>query len=242
MKKVIFVLLILIPALAMSQNRDSVEIYGKVSDYAGQPVDSADVILLSKGFQPVSHTVSDRAGKYSMLVPTGDYYAMAVVNMNHYKKSRLEYWAWNVPAREDIRIDARYDKMEVYALNAFRPQGAHPSYFLYFRPMSLTMVHGSMEELEKGEMPDIAPALDTSEITVEINRQKVEILSMQKVREYVGSSKGEDQTMNAYLIQVSLPDSTGGDYEHFRVFLNDRETGDRGEAVLYKKINPYIDK
>jgi len=240
MKKITLFLLLLLPLLGMAREAEHVKIYGTVRDYQNRPIDSAHVILLSKGFQPVSRTMTDAEGQYTMNVPEGNYYAMAVVNMNHYKKSRLEFWAWNIPAQEDIRIDAQYDKMEIYALNAFRPQGAYPSYILYFRPMSLTKVLANPKERQEGRKSDISPVLDVSEITVKINQEEVNVLSIQKVQEYVANSNGEPQYMYGYLIQTELPAAKAQEYEHFRVILNDRETGDKGEAVLYKKVNQYI--
>jgi hypothetical protein len=231
---------VFLPLLATGQDHEKVTISGTVEDYRGQAIDSAHVMLLSQGFQPVSRTMSDANGHYSMKVDRGNYYGMAVVNMNHYKKSRLEFWAWNIPAHEDIQIDARYDRMEVYALNAFRPQGGFPSYILYFRPMSLTKVKNAGEKPGPDGMLDMAPDLDSSEINVEINREKVKILSIQKVREFVEKDKGESTYMWGYLVQVELPGKKAKDYRTFRVEIHDRETGDRGEAIYYDRKNDYI--
>jgi len=240
MKKISLFLLLLLPFLGLAREPEKIKIHGTVTDYQSEPIDSAHVILLSKGFQPVFRTMTDAEGQYSMDVPSGNYYAMAVVNMNHYKKSRLEFWAWNIPAEKDIRIDARYDKMEIYALNAFRPQGAYPSYILYFRPISLTRALNGQGENTGASATDISPSLDASEITVEINQEEVNVLSIQKVKEYVANSNGKPEYMYGYLIQTELPAAKAQEYEHFRVILDDRETGDKGEAVLYKQVNQYI--
>jgi len=59
------------------------------------------------------------------------------VLLTNYKKENLEYWAWNIPAYSDLEINTRIDGLEVYAMNAWVPQGAVPSFQIYFRPMSL---------------------------------------------------------------------------------------------------------
>ncbi len=87
-----------------------------------------------------------------------------------YAVKNLEYWAWNVLAYHDVEIDARIDGLEVYAINAWMPQGATPSMQIYFRPMSLRRVKEfsqrlgikfppSREELRSLKVIDIAPRL-----------------------------------------------------------------------------------
>jgi len=241
MKNILVLFFLILPLFSLAQC-DQVKIFGTVKDYSGHAIDSANVLLLDRSFEPVSQTISDAQGRYQMEVKPGDYYALAAVNMKHYGKSRLEFWAWNIPAHQDIRIDARYNRMEVYALNAFRPQGAHPSFIIYFRPMSLTKALNSSSQEDNDPIHDIAPDLDPSEIKVLIDGQQVEILSLQKVREYNADKKGKRQDMYAYLIQTSLPKSEEEDYHTFRVILHDRETGDRGEAVSFKPIRTMISK
>jgi hypothetical protein len=239
MKSIASLLLIFITCFSYAQT-EKVTIQGTVTDYEGKPIDSANVLILDESFrQPLYQTVSDANGKYNLEVEKGNYYGMAVVNMNHYGKSRLEYWAWNVPAQHDLEINPRYDKMEVYALNAFRPQGAHPSYIIYFRPMSLTK---ALEKRKSGDQDaKIAPELDKSEVEVEINDEKVEIYSLQKVKEYAETKDGDADFMYAYLVQTSLPGKFSDKHQKFRVVLKDKETGDKGEAIYFlNKIN-YID-
>ena len=229
MKKIILFVLMVCPLLIFGQT-DKVKIYGTVSDYEGNPIDSANVMLLDQSFQPLHQSVSDENGNYSMEVPKGNYYAMAVLNRNHYGKTRLEYWAWSVPAQEDIQINPRYHKMEVYALNAFRPQGAHPSYMIYFRPMSLTK---SLNSSGNKKDMDVTPDLEKSEIKVEINDENVDIYTIQKVKEYVEKKSGESDFVYGYIIQTSLPENFEDNYQRFRVVVKDKETGDKGEATYY---------
>jgi len=54
-----------------------------------------------------------------------------------YAVENLEYWAWNIMAYQDLEINPCIDGLEVYAVNAWIPQGGMPSVQIYFRPMSL---------------------------------------------------------------------------------------------------------
>jgi len=231
MRKLALLILCLIPLYTIAQT-GKVKIFGTVKDYKGRPIDSANVLLLNESFNPTHQTISDDDGKYSIEVSKGNYFGMAVVNMKHYGKTRLEYWAWNIPVDGDIEINPRYQKMEVYALNAFRPQGAYPSYIIYFRPMSLT-------KSQENQVEDIAPDLEKSEIDVEINGENVEIYSVQKVKEYNEDKDGNADYMSGYLLQTALPKQFHDDAQRFRVVLKDRETGDKGEAIYFLFDNNY---
>ncbi len=133
-------------------------------------------------------------------------------------------------------IDPRFDRLEVYAINAWCPQGGYPSYQICFRPMSLTRTikavqeAGGMENLGKLKSLDIAPELAADDIHVTIGGEKVPVLVVNKVRE----AAGPDQTLFGYLIQVPLPLKTPtADYFPITITLTDRATGEKGEGCLF---------
>jgi hypothetical protein len=209
-------------------------IYGVVRDFQGQPVSGADIELMSSSFKEVATTQSAADGSYSLSVEPGVYIALAAVK--DYRVSNLEYWAWNVPAFGELEIDPRFDKLEVYAVNAWRPQGGSPSYQIYFRPMSLmktlaaVIKAGGMEGLGKIPVLDIAPELGAKDIEAKVNGEPVDILQINKVKE-AGSTT---QALYGYLIQVSIPKSpAAGDWIVFDVTLTDPTTKEKGEARLY---------
>lgn len=209
-------------------------IYGRVTDFDGRPVAGADVGLKTAGFQNVAAVATGADGSYALTVEEGLYIALTAVK--DYQTKQLEYWAWNVPAFGEVRIDPRFDRLEVYALNAWRPQGAYPSFQVYFRPMSLTKTvaavikAGGMEGLAKLPLLDIAPDLQTGDLEVKINGERVEVLRVNRVRE----ASGPGQDMFAYLIQVALPKQPGtGEWTVFDVTISDRTTGEKGEGRLY---------
>jgi hypothetical protein len=224
------------PASAPPQPDASSEavIFGRVTDFEGRPYAGADVELKTVKFENAAAVRSGPDGSYSLTVKEGMYIALAAVK--EYRTKHLEYWAWNVPAYGRVRIDPRFDRIEVYALNAFRPQGGYPSYIVYFRPMSLTKTMaavvkaGGMEGLAKLPLIDIAPELEPRDIQVTIDGERVDILELNKVKE--AGRPGQD--LFGCLIQVPLPKSpAAGDWVVLDLTLTDRTTGEKGEGRLY---------
>jgi hypothetical protein len=216
------------------QRGETCEISGRVTDFENQPIKGASVFLKDSKFEDVATAESDEGGRYSITAPKGRY--MALVAIKDYMTKYLEYWAWNVPADQDLEINPHFNRMEVYAINAWRPQGAYPSYQIYFRPMSLSMTTakikeaGSMSDFQKLPVMDIAPDLGTDDIEVSIDEQRVKILQINRVRE----AAGENQHMFGYLVQVSLPEEESDKaYSVITITLTDPVTGDKGEGRLF---------
>jgi hypothetical protein len=210
------------------------KIFGHVRDFKGQPIPGADVELKDARFENMAVTRSAEDGSYSLAVKAGMYMALAAVK--NYRLSSLEYWAWNVPAFGDLEINPRFDRLEVYAINAWRPQGACPSYQIYFRPMSLlktgaaVMKAGGMQGLAKVRLFDIAPELEAKDIEVRVQGEAVDVLRVNKVKEASSST----QDLYAYLIQVSLPKSpAAGDWVAIDITITDPATHEKGEGRLY---------
>lgn len=211
-----------------------VKIFGRVTDFAGHPVEGAAVELKTARFENAAEGTTDKEGRYSLTVPKGVYMALAAVK--DYRVKSLEYWAWTVPAERDLEINPRFDRLEVYGINAWRPQGGFPSYQIYFRPMSLTRTikaveeAGGMENLGKLSVIDIAPDLSPDDIQVAIAGQAVKVLQVNKVRE----ASGPNQYLFGYVIQVPLPEKKFvGDYFPITVTVTDKANGDKGEGCLF---------
>jgi hypothetical protein len=225
------------PALAAGGTAEEThEISGRVTDFQDRPVQGVSVELKNSRFDTVASAVSDDDGRYSLTAPKGDY--MALTAVRDYQTKYLEYWAWNVPLDRDIEINPRFDRLEVYAINAWRPQGGYPSYQIYFRPMSLTRVTkkieeaGGMEGLSKLPVVDISPDLTVQDIVVMIDGQIVNLLEVNKVRE----AAGPGQYMFGYLIQTDLPEKpAAGDHIIITITIRDSETGEKGEGCLFFK-------
>jgi hypothetical protein len=209
-------------------------IFGRVTDLQNRPIAGASVELKNSRFDTVSGTTSGPDGTYSLNAPKGNYLALLAVK--DYQTKFLEYWAWNVPAEGDLEINPRFDRLEVYAINAWQPQGALPSYQIYFRPMSLARAGkkieeaGGMEGLGKLPLIDIAPELTLEDVVVAIDGQAVETLRINKILE----ASGPNQDMIGYVIQVGVPEQKPAKkYRVITITLTDRETGEKGEGTLF---------
>ncbi len=222
------------PQAPQAKAQATVKIFGRVTDFDGRPIEGATLELKNAHFENAAEGVSDKDGRYSLTAPKGTYMALAAVK--DYRVKSLEYWAWTVPAERDIEINPRFDRLEVYGINAWRPQGGYASYQIYFRPMSLTRTvkavtdAGGMENLGKLPVIDIAPELTADDIQVTIDGQPVKVLQVNKVRE----ASSPSQYLFGYLIQVPLPEKKPtSEYFPIRITLTDRATGEKGEGCLY---------
>ena len=226
-------------------SQDSVRIYGQVTDFNGVAIDSVSVRLKNKDFVNLYETVTDKNGNYSLTVLKNSYYCLYAIRLVDYAKTKLEYWAWNIPAFHDLEINPKYERMEVYIMNAFEPQvSPHETYMVYFRPMSLTKSHKlegkrDVKEVEKTAIAnkgvmDIAPeAITTEELTVHINGQKSEVVGINKVKEYARGA-----FMYGYLIQIKKPTGTNylyDDYDLISIQLHSEETDEYGMGECFVK-------
>jgi hypothetical protein len=211
-----------------------ITISGRVTDFSGNPVEGAQVELKDDHFKNAASAVSGKDGRYKITAAKGRYMALAAVK--DYQVKSLEYWAWNVLAERDLEINPRYDRLEVYAINAWRPQGGYPSLMIYFRPMSFVKVAqkvteaGGMAALQKLPLIDIAPELDEAGIELTIDGKPARVLQINKVREATGLT----QYMFGYVIQTPLPEKrTDRDYALINIALHDPSTGEKGEGCLF---------
>lgn len=227
---IIGILLFWVPSMLVSQ--ETLGISGVVSDFSGHPINGATVRLMDNKFDPVTETTSDAKGHFALRAHPGHYMALVAIRDSDYTSSRLEYWAWNVPLDENLEINPRYHRLEVYAMNAFRPQGGYPSYFVYFRPMSLSMLHSGVARdssfLSQDKL-NIAPELQPRDLEVQINDEEVQILTLTRVKE-----SGGNTLMYGYLLQCSLPvRQSSNSYDRIRIVAVDPESKDMGEGLLF---------
>ncbi|WP_320054726.1 carboxypeptidase-like regulatory domain-containing protein [uncultured Acetobacteroides sp.] len=239
---------ILLLAIGMSTGlkaQEMVTIHGQVTDFKSNPIDSATVSITDKNFEQLYTTQTGADGRYSLKVPKGRYYSLWAINFNHYGKTKLEYWAWNIPAYSDLEINPQYDRMEVYGVNVFEPKvGPFNTYMIYFRPMSLTKSlryfnQSNKEQYEKTsnakhDTTDMAPkTIIPDELTVKINDKEVKILQIQKLTEY-----GRGSYNYGYIIQVQKEKDTSGKpgTDRITVILHSNETNESGRSdCFYEK-------
>ena len=137
MKKILSISLTLFLTLIVHA-QGKIILSGRVTDFSGNPVDSAIVRVMDRNFKALFITYSNKDGYYSMTVTKGSYNCVYAIKPSEYRKTKLEYWAWNVPLFEDMEINPQYNNMEIYGINVIEPQVTpYETYMIYFRPMSL---------------------------------------------------------------------------------------------------------
>jgi hypothetical protein len=222
------------PGHGIPNEQAKARIFGRVTGFDGNPIAGANIELMDAGFEAVATAVSGPDGRYSVTADPGLYIALAAVK--DYREKSLEYWAWNVPAFGDLEINPRFDRLEVYAVNAWRPQGGYASYEIYFRPMSLGKARaviqkaGGTEGLAKLPEIDIAPELGAADIRVTIDGEQVPVLVVNRVKE----ASGPAQQMFGYLIQTPLPKAqSSGPWVVIDLVVSDPRSGEKGAGRFY---------
>ena len=236
-KLFLFSILSCIFCFQIHAQNDSIMISGRVTDFNGNPMDSAMVEVFNANFRTAYEAYTNNKGEYILSVKQGTYLGLGALKMSEYpiagsvlpkEDQRLEFWAWNVVANENLVLDIQYHRLEVYGVNIFRVQGARPGYTIYCRPMSLTRAL-SYEKNEKNMV--LCPEPDQLEVKVEINGIEVAVNLKQRVEEYVS-----DGSLYAYLLHIDLPKTQNNKaYDVFRIEMKDLENGDRGEAITFKE-------
>ncbi|WP_100615076.1 carboxypeptidase-like regulatory domain-containing protein [Confluentibacter citreus] len=233
-KATILFLLICFNAYFISA-QDSIKIYGQVTDFNNNPIDSVSVRLKNKAFENLYETLSDKNGHFSLTVSKGHYYCLYAIKPSDYGKTKLEYWAWNIPAYSDLEINPQYERLEIYGVNVMEPQvSPWETYYVYFRPMSLTKGLNLKQDNKQKEI-DIAPSsIQLDELFVQINNTEAEVLSITKIKEYARGSY-----MFGYIAQIKKPKealTTNRDYDKISIVLHSKETNEYGKGdYFYEK-------
>ncbi len=219
------------PMLCAAQ--DSVRIFGRVTDFDQQPLDSVSVLLKGINFENIASALTGKDGKFSITAKRGMYYCIYAVKASDYAKTKLEYWAWNVPALSDLEINPQYDRMEIYSVNAFEPQvGPWDTYMVYFRPMSLTKALSGAGASKQGDTIDVAPsAISPAELSISINGSPSEVLSIAKVPEAARGS-----FIWGYMAQVRKPKESiapPNRFDRITIVLRSTETGESGMGECF---------
>lgn len=225
--------------------QDSVRIYGHVTDFSDYPIDSVTVRVKNKSFENLYETITDKNGYYSLTVLKNTYASIYAIKLNDYGKTKLEYWAWNIPVYNDLEINPKYERMEMYGMNAFEPQvSPFETYMVYFRPMSLTKAlefqeknnNNDAEHTAVAEMNtiNIAPnSVSEDELRVFINDLESEVVDINKVTEFARGTR-----MYGYIIQIRKPEyalKRDPEYDKISVILHSKETDEYGMGECFIK-------
>jgi len=166
-------------------------IKGIVRDKNKQSVSHAKVALLTERFEVIVNGEADESGRFCLEADARKYpYFIASKGFN---EKFLDFWGYNIDLRHDLEINPLLGKIEIFSLIFFPSLDADNSMMIYFRPMSLKQLLGTEKV--------IAPELSTDDITVSINGDFYEIITMRVISETV--NKGVEP-IKAYALKIML--------------------------------------
>lgn len=86
-------------------NSETIKIHGRVKDFHNQSMSGAIVRVLNDHFEVIAQTYTNDDGQFEIILNKGLYYALYACK--DYGVQYLEYWAWNIPAYQDIEINPK---------------------------------------------------------------------------------------------------------------------------------------
>ncbi len=194
-------------------------ISGYVYDKTKKPVVNAKVALLNGKFEVEFSAETDDKGFYILTADSKTYpYFIAV---KEYKTNYFEYWSYNVRLDRDLTLNPKIDRLEILSLIFFPSLDADNAMMIYFRPASLTMFMAG----DRG----IAPEIDAEDVTISINGEFCEILTLREIREI--QKKGVEP-IKAYAIKTAATDLQFNGKNMLEISVTDKN-GDYGEATLF---------
>ncbi|MEL3912568.1 carboxypeptidase-like regulatory domain-containing protein [Treponema pedis] len=196
-------------------------IYGIVQNEQKEPVANAKVALLDDNFKVAFSTETDKNGKFN-LQAEAKLYPHFIVEKD-YGTKYLEYWANNINLKNDIEINPKLGRLELYKLGFFSSMEMEisKSIMIYFRPISL---HHFLAN-EKA----IAPQIKRESITISINGEFCEILLAKTVIEH---TEGVATPVIAYAFKIAADNIEFNGNNRLEVSVTD-VYGEYGEAVLF---------
>lgn len=125
-----------------------------------------------------------------------------------------------IDLRRDLEINPVLGKIEIFSLIFFPSLDADKTMMIYFRPMSLKLLVGKEKV--------IAPELDTDDITVSVNGDFYEIVTMRVISETI--NKGVEP-IRAYALKIMLDGLEFDGKNKLEISIIKGEN--YGEAVLF---------
>lgn len=193
-------------------------IKGIVLDKNKKPVSHAKVALLTERFEVIISGEADERGCFSMDAASKKYpYFIA---SKGFHENFLDFWGYNIDLRNDLEINPKLGKIEIFSLIFFPSLDTDNSMMLYFRPMSSRLI--------LGEEKAIAPELNTDDITVSVNGDFCEIVTMRVINETI--DKGVEP-IKAYALKIMMDGIEFDGKNKLEISIIKDE--DYGEAVLF---------
>ena len=219
-----------------------VRVYGRVTDFKGRPRRAYVELVQPYGFPggtAITRTRGD--GAYEMTVPSAVYHHAFVCD-GGYARTSLEFYAWRVPVDPpEHRLDARFDRIEVYGLTAAAtPERTLVAKFIVW---DIAYTGQVLERIyrEKGRVDvedvcthDTMPPLEPGNVEAYLDDTRLEVRTLatipHSVRDY-----GADCNAKAYLMEAKIPPTLPRGRYTLRLTIHLTVDGaeEWGEALLY---------
>ncbi|WP_461614205.1 hypothetical protein [Clostridium sp. Marseille-QA1073] len=171
------------------------KLYGRVTYFDGTPVKNP-VILTNNDIK----VIGNEEGYYELCLAEKEEY-IAIFNKD-YSKEALECWLYDVNLIEDIELDVRIDKFEIYRLHGW--YGEH-SVNIHFIPISLTKVLENMKYVinESDKNNNIWPKVSEEDIKIYIGDMEQKIVAFREVEDFLYYEDKGKISRSAYLISIA---------------------------------------
>ncbi len=202
---------------------ENITVTGQLCDFKGSPLAGGDVRFYDENFEILHSTQTDANGNFEISVANRSYPSVFICQS--YKDKFLEYWHWNFTPKANDHLNIRIDGLELYGMKAWEMAPTYPGMMIFFRPMSLEKFK-ALGSPAKDQPVLIAPELAISDITVELDGKKAQVIGVNKVREYTTPQS----YLDAYLINVSTEGF--GKVKRVLVSIEDQQTQEKGMARI----------
>jgi hypothetical protein len=202
---------------------DNITVTGQLCDFNGTPLEGGDVRFYDENFEILHSAQTDAMGKFAISVTKRTYPSVFICQS--YKDRFLEYWHWDFNPENNDHLNIQIDGLELYGMKAWEMAPTYPGMMIFFRPMSLQKFK-ALGSPEKDQPVLIAPELTISDITVELDGKKAQVIGVNKVKEHTSSKA----YLDAYLINVSTEGF--GKMKRILVSIEDQQTQEKGMAGI----------
>lgn len=170
-------------------------LYGRVTYFDGTPVNNP-IALTNNDIK----VIGNEEGYYEICLAEKEEY-IAIFNED-YSKETLECWLYDVNLIDDMELDVRIDKFEIYRLQGW--YGEH-SVNIHFVPMSLKKVLENMKYInnKSSKNDDIWPQVSEEDIKVYIDNIEQKIVAFKEVEDFLYYEDNGKTSRPAYLISVA---------------------------------------
>ena len=219
-----------------------VRVYGRITDFNGRPRRAYVMFANPYGFPGGTAIVkTGDDGFYEMLVPEALYHHVFICDGNYGRKT-LEFYGWHVAVKPpEFRLDARFDKIEVYRLTV--AETPERTLLIEFVPMDIFHTVRGAERIyrEKGRFDlsdlsreDLWPKFSLGEIEVYLDDQRLELRSLSH-RLHSLIDHGAEGFRPSHLVEAKIPESLPPGVYDLKIVLCKDCGGfkEYGEAVYF---------